>query len=84
MKNYNINIEMPVLVRFNVDANSIEEALKKIYEDREYNDCDIADGFYIHNVSTDYYSKIAIVEDENNKCIKYKADFDNCTYTKIN
>lgn len=29
MKNYNINIEMPVLVRFNVDANSIEDALKK-------------------------------------------------------
>ena len=43
MKKYNINIEMPVLVRFNVDANSTEEALKKIYEDREYNDCDIAD-----------------------------------------
>lgn len=82
MKNYNINIEMPVLVRFNVDANSIEEALKKIYEDREYNDCDIADGFYIHKVNTDYYSKIAIVEDENNKCIKYKIDSDN--YTKIN
>ena len=82
MKNYNINIEMPVLVRFNVDANSTDEALKKIYEDREYNDCDIADGFYIHKVSTDYYSKIAIVEDENNKCIKYEIDSDN--YTKIN
>ena len=82
MKNYNINIEMPVLVRFNVGANSTEEALKKIYEYREYNDCDIADGFYIHKVSTDYYSKIAIVEDENSKCIKYKIDSDN--YTKIN
>lgn len=83
MKNYNINIEMPILVRFNVDANSIEEALKKIYEDREYNDCDIADGFYIHKVSANYYSKIAIVEDDT-ECSKYKADFDNHTYTKIN
>ena len=80
MKNYTVDIELPVFIRFSVAAKSEEESLKKIYEYKEWEDCDFAPGFYIHDCDTAEFSRYAYVEDDNGKYIEYVVDADNGIY----